>query len=178
MLHYAAVKFFAPTLISSFETSYDNQSVYHVHVTSDVNEKQTGVWEVIALSWSTGAQLFKWTGAAALQPLQSLEVFSRPTAQMLQGIGSRSDVVFYVSWKGSATTVPASSTTSDNYYYLTSFAEIKLPSPVISASFSQPSNQVVQVTLTSTQMAPFVWLQTPVAGKWSYVVAAPWRQMA
>jgi beta-mannosidase len=175
ILHYAAAKFFSPTLISSFEypsSSASNSTTYSVHVTSDVNAKQTGSWQIRAISWSTGSTLRVWSDVLTLLPLESKAVYSNTTDAMLQGIGTRDTVLFITSWQGTAVGVPKESTSSYNYHYLTSMANVALPKATIMINnvVMGASQQEASFTVTATAMAPFVWLQTSLPGRFSYVM--------
>eukprot|EP01106_Pelomyxa_sp_JSP_P016847 TRINITY_DN649_c0_g1_i4.p1 TRINITY_DN649_c0_g1~~TRINITY_DN649_c0_g1_i4.p1 ORF type:complete len:407 (+),score=94.86 TRINITY_DN649_c0_g1_i4:143-1363(+) len=161
ILHNYAVEFFADTLVSSYEYPSDTWGVYAV---SDAGRQISGWLDVALLGWSDGATLRTWSSNFTLPAYQSSRVFQNYISSMLSGTRGRTETVLELSWRES----PSGNVLSTNNFYLSGFQYVNLPKPTITVkSITSVDSKTATVTVVSSAMAPFVFLQTDIEGRFS-----------
>eukprot|EP00026_Physarum_polycephalum_P005451 Phypoly_transcript_05485.p1 GENE.Phypoly_transcript_05485~~Phypoly_transcript_05485.p1 ORF type:complete len:496 (+),score=67.06 Phypoly_transcript_05485:433-1920(+) len=158
MLHYYAKNFYAPLLLSSYENPVDT---YNVFVTSDLQQAASGKI-VIALLDYTGKTLYTWTPTYNIPSLGSASVYNNSIKSMISegGCSARTACFFTLSLLDSSNARVAT-----NVFYLSTLNEVDLQTPTITFSnFQQISSESIAFTVSSTQVAPYTFLQTPFLG--------------
>ncbi|KAH3756825.1 mannosidase, beta A, lysosomal L-like [Pelomyxa schiedti] len=160
LAHNYAVDFFAPTLISSYEKPVNTLQVYAV---SDLEDSITSSSLLIeAVSWADGSVLGKWSTTFSINPQTSSKVYSNTISSMI-GARKRSECVFVLTWTNSLGEL-----LSENTFFLSDFQDVSLPSPNITVSnVTSIDESSARLTLSSSTMAPFVFLQTSIPGRFS-----------
>eukprot|EP01106_Pelomyxa_sp_JSP_P016845 TRINITY_DN649_c0_g1_i2.p2 TRINITY_DN649_c0_g1~~TRINITY_DN649_c0_g1_i2.p2 ORF type:complete len:125 (+),score=29.90 TRINITY_DN649_c0_g1_i2:326-700(+) len=83
---------------------------------------------------------------------------------MLSGTRGRTETVLELSWRES----PSGNVLSTNNFYLSGFQYVNLPKPTITVkSITSVDSKTATVTVVSSAMAPFVFLQTDIEGRFS-----------
>jgi beta-mannosidase len=148
MLHYASRKFFAPLLVSSLE----NKGNVEIWATSDINETLSGILTVRLMDFD--GKIFSSTRKKiALPKLGSRKVFSLPLKKLAAGEEEKADRFLHF-------TLETNGGKSENHHFFLPFKKLRLHKPVIRLKLRQRKNGLFAVTLTSSTLAPFVWIRT------------------
>jgi len=157
MLHYYAKDFFAPLLISVYE---DNGKLA-VWVTSDINRPVVGSYTLSLWSYS-GRSLLNVTGKYNLESLESQMVYTVVINELISGhCRNLYECFLYL------TATDDGVVASTNIFYLSSLAIVDLPAAKFSLTGYQQSGRNVTFTITSNEVAPYVFLETPIEGVFS-----------
>eukprot|EP01094_Clydonella_sp_ATCC50884_P019732 TRINITY_DN3927_c0_g1_i1.p1 TRINITY_DN3927_c0_g1~~TRINITY_DN3927_c0_g1_i1.p1 ORF type:complete len:944 (+),score=224.15 TRINITY_DN3927_c0_g1_i1:90-2921(+) len=175
MLHYYARQFFATRVVSSYETPLQTQaSSFIVYVNNDdgAAEVRGSSVKVSALAWKDSSLLRTWVASVpSVSAGSSALAYENKTMDMLSGIGTRAEVFFHLVWTAESGEVLAS-----NFYIPTNVSAVSLaPASIAFSNFKQQSASVVSFSVTSTQAAPYVWLDTSLAGHFSDNGLLLWR---
>ena len=159
ILHYHVAKFFNDTIISSY---LDINNNYIVYLTTDTYASQTGTWAINAVRWADNSIAYSWSNSYTLPSFGSKQIFNSPLQTMLQLANSaNTTVLFTLTWSVNSKVIAA------NEFYLTSFADIALPPVSFNHTITGTTSSTVSFTLSSTALAPFTFLETAVAGRFS-----------
>jgi beta-mannosidase len=162
LVHYYTKEFFADTIISSYQ-DYSTLD-YFVHVTSDSLDDQTGSYSILAYRWIEGDQVMSWTGDATIPALSSLQVYSGNINDMLSSAAGspNADEVFYIlQWSVNSQVV------AENWFYLSSFNSVVLPNVQFDVTVLELSGRTATLQLQSTAVAPFVFVESTLSGRFS-----------
>jgi len=158
ILHYYSKNFFNDVLVSSFE---EPANTYHVHLTSDLNQKLSGTVTITAWTWA-GTKSTTWNVPFNLGPLESKEIYTNSTTNMLQSL-KREQCLFVLEAKDAT-----SKLLSSNVFYLTSLAQVALSkSKITFQSYSQNGNNQVTFQVVSDKVSPYTFLETTLCGHFS-----------
>jgi len=158
LLHYYAQDFFAPVLVSS----YEENGLIVAWVTSDINRPLNGNFSISLWNYA-GKLLTTVTVPYALDNLDSAIVYVQNIATLTSGrCASRSECFLYLS-----ATENSGAIVSNNVFYLSSLASVNLFAAKFSLTRFQQVLQNVTFTITSDQVAPYVFLETPIPGVFS-----------
>jgi beta-mannosidase len=160
MLHYYAKRFFAPFLVSSYESPLDHFGVY---ATSDLNKDLSGKLSVTLWNWA-GKALNSWNVNFNVSKLGSVEIFRNSIAAIIAGrCSSRADCFLYLS-----ATDQSGEILSTNVFFLSSLTQALLPTPNITlAKFTQTTSTTISFVIAADQVSPYVFLQTKYEGVFS-----------
>lgn len=161
LLHNAAVKFYSPLLVSTFQLG-NNVTVYIV--SDDSVKPYNTILDIGLIKWNDGSLADIYFVKVALKPLQSGEVWSLPIAMCFSKC---STAQCFMSLKLYDTdnnmTLLASNT-----FYPVSFTEVVLPIAKITVTdISQATPNSATITLESTAVALFVKLSSEIVGYFS-----------
>jgi len=196
MLHYSARRFFSPVLVSAYEDPLDSLHIYvtsDLTVPLSNGSLVLSVWKwsgqkIYSSVVSSGLNL---------DAFQSKQVFETSISSFLSPLHTnRSSVVFTFEWTSQTSSLSPSlhsiasdpkmrlsssfsllrssssySISASNVFYLSSFAEADLIKPIFAINTISMSSgtqgPVVKFNVTSTQVAPFVFLESPLSGRFS-----------
>jgi beta-mannosidase len=154
MLHYAAKQFYAPLIVSSFESTPGAVTIY---VTSDSTQVFTGSLLVTIEPWSSSQSSSSMTFPVKIAPLASF-VYQ---FQVPADVARKSNFVLLQVTAGN-------DEIARNVHYLTKLKDASLQAPQITASaFQQPDNSTITFALSASNSAPYVWLETSYSGRFS-----------
>jgi len=158
MLQYYVKRFFSPLLISSYRKSFD---VLDVHITSDIVSPISGTWTLEV--WGTnGQRLNVTTTNFELESLGSKSVFEKPISEVCSSL--QCVVILKVNAVARDTQVQYQ---HDNFFFPTKPKDIEFTKASINWNVTNQSGDIISMTLTSTTVAPFVFLDTPIFGRFS-----------
>jgi len=156
MLHYFVKNFFAPVLVSSFETS----GLFSVHVTSDLNENVNSVAVMTLHSWS-GKTLKTFKVPANMKPLESREIYNATVKDLISG-NNKNDVfltITLLNTKGVEI--------SRNYQFFAEIKDVTLVDPKLNVTVASEGEKSLKLSVTSAAHAPYTWLASPLSGRFS-----------
>jgi len=158
--HYFARRFYTPVLVSAYELPINS---FYVYVTSDVNNAISGTVTIYLWSYTGTSPLTTFTAQFSLNALGSGQVYANSISSMINGYCSTlTDCFFYIEATDSNNNL-----LSTNEYYLTSLANVTLPTPSIDISNIQQNGNNVTFTVSTNNVSPYVFLGTTTAGRFS-----------
>jgi len=157
MLHYSAKRFFNPILLSSYIDKTTGE--YMVSVVNDYQKPVTGTITATLYAYAEQNQHRSFINNVQVPSLGSLSYSMGPVSTLL---GTYQPKEVYVSLKF---VDQDKVTLSQNEFYFTHFSMVDLPlTTVIATDFQKNNDFTVQFTITSTYVAPYVWLETSYTG--------------
>jgi beta-mannosidase len=169
MLHYFARQFFSPVLVSSVESP---KNTFVLWIVSDLQTPVTGVVKMTLWSW-IGQKVNEWNVPFTVPPLTSAPIFHTQVDTLLSG-KRREQVVLALECYDTDNRL-----LSKNVFYFTSLSKTQLPQVNWKfANWHQTSDTTATFTLSASVPAAYVWLETPLAGRFSdngflYLPSAP-----
>jgi len=155
MLHYYARHFFAPVLVSAYE---DGEAL-QVWVTSDERERVSGRLEVALWSW-TGERLSVETQSFEIDALGSAAVWTKGLEELLEGAGEPRECFVTMAADLGGREI-------QNVHFLSPLKHAELPRATVTLEVAERGAREFAVTVTTDAAAPFVFLSTRSAGRFS-----------
>jgi beta-mannosidase len=159
MLHYFVKRFYSPVLVSPHQPQSDTLAV---DLISDLTNTIQGTLKFELWSWK-GAQLNSWSVPYSSAPLTASTVWSTSIKSMLAGYCRPETCMLYISCLDEN-----GKQLSDNAFYFTKLRSALLVSPNVTVSqFTPVSSTSISFAVQSTAVAPYLWLETPLEGRFS-----------
>jgi beta-mannosidase len=169
MLHYFVRHFFSPVLVSSVEYPKNN---FELWIVSDRQTSLAGVVKMTLWTW-TGQIVNVWNVPFTVSPLTSALIYTIQVSALLSG-KKREEVVLVLECYDTNNQLH-----SKNVFYFAPLRQTQLPKVNWTvANWRQTSDTTATFTLSAPVVAPYVWLETPLAGRFSdngflYLPAGP-----
>ena len=158
MLHYFVKHFYAPVLISPHQPQRDTLAV---DLISDLTHSIQGTLQLELWSWK-GALLNSWSAGYSSGPLTAGTVWSTSIKAMLSGHCRPEQCLLYLQCLDGN-----SKQLSNNVFYFTKLRSALLVSPNVTVSQFVKSGDAISFLVQSTAVAPYLWLETPLDGRFS-----------
>lgn len=165
VLHYYATQFYAPVLVSAYSLTGTD---FVLMLVNDNLVPLTGSVKLSMWSWAGTAPLAEWQEPLDAPANDAYVVLNGTMAQLLADGRCPSPtecVLSYAAFDSAGTLLNA------NVMYLSSFSMVTTfvdPQLVVSeVSAVQGSRTDFVITVHGVALAPFVWLETPIAGRFS-----------
>jgi beta-mannosidase len=169
MLHYFVRHFFSPVLVSSVEYP---RNTFVLWIVSDLQTQVTGVVKMTLWSW-TGQIVNEWNVPFTVPPLTSAPILTTQTTTLLSG-KRREQVVLTLDCYDNNNQL-----FSKNVFYFAPLSQTQLPKVNWKVgNWQQTNNTTATFTLDAALPAAYVWLETPLPGRFSdngflYVPSGP-----
>jgi beta-mannosidase len=163
MLHYHARRFFAQVLTTAWELPVGSLNVFAVSDAVTQTLSLTLNLEVHLWNGSSGSSLVnRQTVPVSLPPLSSIAVLRNASIASLLGGYARTQVYVLLQLLQSDGSVVA-----DNIWFPSPLNQVALPDVEIKTQVMPQRPNDVEVTVTPSDVAAFVWLESQFEGVWS-----------